>query len=51
MDIQVPRADVTEYDQATAPGKERERDPIIGGDIANISNGVTDDRREYGHYR
>jgi hypothetical protein len=40
MDIQIPRnADVVEHDQATAPGKERERDPILGGDLVNLSNG------------
>lgn len=29
--------DVTTHDVATAPGKEREREPVYGGDIANIS--------------
>ncbi|BEJ17880.1 hypothetical protein CspHIS471_0701480 [Cutaneotrichosporon sp. HIS471] len=30
--------DVTAHDLATAPGKEREREPFFGGDTANISN-------------
>ncbi len=37
----IPEADVgeiVEQPQATAPGKERERDPILSGDIANIGN-------------
>ncbi|KAL7418750.1 SWI/SNF and RSC complex subunit Ssr2 [Cryptotrichosporon argae] len=32
-----PQGDVTVYDLASAPGKEREREPIYGGEIANIS--------------
>lgn len=39
-DVQTPQASVMEHDQATAPGKERERDPVPGGDLINISNGV-----------
>ncbi|KAL1411313.1 SWI/SNF and RSC complex subunit Ssr2 [Vanrija albida] len=30
--------DVTAHDLANAPGKEREREPVFGGEIANISN-------------
>ncbi len=30
--------DVTAHDIAGAPGKEREREPLFGGDTANISN-------------
>ncbi|CAK9782513.1 chromatin remodeling-related protein [Cutaneotrichosporon oleaginosum] len=30
--------DVTAHDIASAPGKEREREPLFGGDTANISN-------------
>ena len=50
MDIQIPRnADVVEHDQATAPGKERERDPILGGDLVNLSNGgLNSEQRELG---
>lgn len=51
-DIQIPQASVTEHDQATAPGKERERDPIPGGDLINISNGVVNsEQRKLGHTR
>jgi SWI/SNF related-matrix-associated actin-dependent regulator of chromatin subfamily C len=32
--------DVVTHDVATAPGKERERDPLYSGDIANISQGM-----------
>lgn len=32
--------DVTTHDVATAPGKEREREPMYGGDIANISESM-----------
>lgn len=32
--------DVTVQDVATAPGKEREREPLYGGQIANISEGM-----------
>jgi len=48
MDIQIPRnAAVVEHDQATAPGKERERDPILGGDLVNLSNGgLNSEQRE-----
>lgn len=34
--------DVTSHDVATAPGKEREREPIFGGEIANISQNPDD---------
>jgi hypothetical protein len=50
MDIQIPsNADVVEHDQASAPGKERERDPILGGDLINLSNGagVDSEQREF----
>lgn len=30
--------DVTAHDITSAPGKEREREPLFGGDTANISN-------------
>lgn len=38
-----------EHDQPTAPGKERETFPILGGDIANISHmeGVQEKGGEY----
>lgn len=29
--------DVTAHDLSNAPGKEREREPVFGGEIANIS--------------
>lgn len=32
------QGDVTAHDLSSAPGKEREREPVFGGDIANISN-------------
>jgi len=32
--------DVIVQDIATAPGKEREREPLYGGQIANISEGM-----------
>jgi hypothetical protein len=32
--------DVTVLEVASAPGKEREREPIYGGDIANISESM-----------
>ncbi|KAJ9118655.1 hypothetical protein QFC22_003875 [Naganishia vaughanmartiniae] len=42
MQVQVPsNPDVVQHDQSTAPGKERERDPILGGEISNITNGIT----------
>lgn len=49
MDISTPsNADVVEHDQPVAPGKERERDPILGGDLINLSNGgVNSEQREY----
>jgi hypothetical protein len=28
----------TEHDLTNAPGKEREREPVLGGDIANITS-------------
>ncbi|GHJ89317.1 hypothetical protein NliqN6_5719 [Naganishia liquefaciens] len=32
--------DVVAHDQSSAPGKERERDPILGGQVSNITNGI-----------
>lgn len=32
--------DVTTHDVASAPGKEREREPLYGGDLTNISQGM-----------
>ncbi|KAJ9110671.1 hypothetical protein QFC19_001500 [Naganishia cerealis] len=41
MQVQVPEnPDVVQHDQAAAPGKERERDPILGGEVSNITNGI-----------
>lgn len=41
MQVDVPsNPDVVAHDQASAPGKERERDPILGGQVANITNGI-----------
>ncbi|KAJ9101146.1 hypothetical protein QFC21_003364 [Naganishia friedmannii] len=42
MQVQIPsNPDVAQHDQSTAPGKERERDPILGGEMSNITNGIT----------
>jgi SWI/SNF related-matrix-associated actin-dependent regulator of chromatin subfamily C len=30
---------VTEHELGSAPGKEREREPIYGGDVANLGPG------------
>lgn len=41
MQVDVPsNPDVVAHDQSSAPGKERERDPILGGQVANITNGI-----------
>lgn len=31
--------DVTTHDISTAPGKEREREPLYGGELANMGSG------------
>lgn len=38
--------DVVTQDVASAPGKERERDPLYSSDIANISQGMDVDAGE-----
>lgn len=35
--------DVTVQDVASAPGKEREREPMYGGELSNISEGMAVD--------
>jgi hypothetical protein len=41
MQVDVPfNPDVVAHDQPSAPGKERERDPILGGQVSNITNGI-----------
>ena len=35
--------DVVTHDLAMAPGKDREREPLYGGDLANISEGMAVD--------
>ena len=44
---------VTTHDLSSAPGKEREREPLFGGDIANISHEGAMDVDDGGgeHYR
>lgn len=42
---------VVEYDIGTAPGKDREREPLYGGDIANISQGMDVDGLRAGMLR
>lgn len=32
--------DVVTHDLASAPGKEREREPLYGGEIGNLSEGM-----------
>lgn len=49
LSFKVPEAgeaegDVTTHDVASAPGKEREREPLYGGDIANISESMDVDQ-------
>lgn len=39
------QGDVTVQDISTAPGKDREREPLYGGDIANISQEGQGDER------
>lgn len=35
-----------EHDLASAPGKEREREPVVNsGEVANISQGMDEERR------
>ena len=38
-----PSGDVTAHDIATAPGKEREREPVYGGQLANITEDMAVD--------
>lgn len=41
MQVDVPtNQEVVAHDQSSAPGKERERDPILGGELSNITNGI-----------
>lgn len=40
--------DVATYDAASAPGKEREREPMYGGDITNISESMDLDNDQAG---
>jgi SWI/SNF related-matrix-associated actin-dependent regulator of chromatin subfamily C len=40
--------DVITQDVSTAPGKEREREPLYGGDIANISESMDLDNADGG---
>lgn len=40
--------DVTTHDVGSAPGKEREREPMYGGDIANISESMDVDADQAG---
>lgn len=42
--------DVTTHDAASAPGKEREREPMYGGDIANISESMDVDGDQAGQW-
>lgn len=42
--------DVTTHDVSTAPGKEREREPMYGGDIANISESMDVDGDQAGEW-
>ena len=35
--------DVVTHDLSLAPGKDREREPLYGGDLANISEGMAVD--------
>jgi hypothetical protein len=41
-DAEIAGGDVSSHDLSSAPGKEREREPVFGGDIANISNNPND---------
>jgi SWI/SNF related-matrix-associated actin-dependent regulator of chromatin subfamily C len=41
-DAEIAGGDVTAHDLSSAPGKEREREPVYGGDIANISTNAHD---------
>jgi len=38
-----PSGDVTAHDISAAPGKEREREPVYGGQLANITEDVAVD--------
>jgi len=40
--------DVITQDVSTAPGKEREREPLYGGEIANISESMDVDNADGG---
>jgi SWI/SNF related-matrix-associated actin-dependent regulator of chromatin subfamily C len=40
--------DVITQDVSTAPGKEREREPIYGGELANISESMDLDNADGG---
>lgn len=44
-DAEVAGGDVTAHELSSAPGKEREREPVFGGDIANISTNPDDSDR------
>lgn len=53
VSIKLPAAgeaegDVTTHDVASAPGKDREREPYYGGDIANISESMDVDGADQG---
>jgi len=41
-DAEIAGGDVAAHDLSSAPGKEREREPVYGGDIANISTNLND---------
>lgn len=38
-----PTGDVVAHELGSAPGKDRERDPLYGGELGNISEGMAVD--------